>query len=729
MPTHASAKCSHEENRKKVCGPCGQKITVGKKKLNHFNITETNYKLIRDLTDESYDLHNERYPLSICSSCRKTLSEHNQGVKNRTIRNMPNYADIVLPKVTRSESNLDCECYICRTAQSTKHCKNTLLPTQKKHLNNHIDKSNGLYGSSIPKVSQSEGSVVKKQVNKSVNNVIKLCGKCLQQIGNGFYHSCETRDYNVRKNVMQVVNKLTDKQKGHVASSVLQALSSKESAKDSIKLSTEGRKKTVYLKESQANKKMAFTADDLDDFQANTSVSTRHMRKMTSFIRKTAGRKSVPVKYEDHIKERSHLLDTFYEESLLEFEIKDGKREKRPVVWANASKLLKEVIEKRNLIGSYVVKVMADGGQGFFKVSMSIIPDSISSNNEDSDGIPLKKKKLNVESQFKATSVKKLIMICIVPDIKESYENVKQLFDLVKLNDISFKFVCDFKLLLIINGQQTASSTFPCPYCTISLQELRNFHEINDNESKPLKTYKDLNDDYANYVSAGKKKEKAKFSHSVVNEPIFRENDNITVLEKCYVPELHLLQGFVNHLFWKGLVPLVGREKALIWPLKLKLISNNYHGETFEGNACRKLLKEADALSDKKIYETVGPLALVPYICAFKAMDKMVHSCFSTERRGSADELTKVITELQKAILSTKVSVTLKLHVIFEHVEQTLKLLRNFEGLGKWSEQAGESVHREFLNFWEKYKINLINDSSYSGRLKAATVQFSSFHI
>lgn len=73
------------------------------------------------------------------------------------------------------------------------------------------------------------------------------------------------------------------------------------------------------------------------------------------------------------------------------------------MVWANASNLLDEVIEKRNLTGSYIVKVMADGRQGFFKVSMSIIPDGVNStvgnNNidssfvdEDSNGIPLKKR-------------------------------------------------------------------------------------------------------------------------------------------------------------------------------------------------------------------------------------------------------------------------------------------------------------------------------------------------
>ncbi|CAB0039995.1 unnamed protein product [Trichogramma brassicae] len=56
------------------------------------------------------------------------------------------------------------------------------------------------------------------------------------------------------------------------------------------------------------------------------------------------------------------------------------------------------------------------------------------------------------------------------------------------------------------------------------------------------------------------------------------EDDDLYVIEKCVLPELHLLQGFVNHLFWKGLVPEVGREKALLWPKKLSLVPKNYQG-------------------------------------------------------------------------------------------------------------------------------------------------------
>lgn len=174
------------------------------------------------------------------------------------------------------------------------------------------------------------------------------------------------------------------------------------------------------------------------------------------------------------------------------------------------------VISRHNHICNYLIKIMADGGQGFFKVCMTIIPEdylseSIADSNEDHSSA--KKRKVD-----KVTSVHKLIMLAIVPAIKESYENVKILFDLMKINDIPFKFVSDLKLLLIVNGQQTATSSFPCPYCFVELQDLRNRTDINmvypprnddnnrdfhDEQLLVTKTFGDLREDYQEFVSLG----------------------------------------------------------------------------------------------------------------------------------------------------------------------------------------------------------------------------------
>lgn len=117
-------------------------------------------------------------------------------------------------------------------------------------------------------------------------------------------------------------------------------------------------------------------------------------------------------------------------------------------------------------------------------------------------------------------------------------------------------------------------------------------------ESRELKTFGQLKNYYEAFCNAGKDKRLAQDFHSTINAALFEESDELYVLEKCIIPELHILQGFVNHLFWEGIEPLVEREKALICHRKLGIISKSYHGEVFEGNGCRKLLAEAEKLLD-----------------------------------------------------------------------------------------------------------------------------------
>lgn len=115
---------------------------------------------------------------------------------------------------------------------------------------------------------------------------------------------------------------------------------------------------------------------------------------------------------------------------------------------------------------------MADGGQGFFKIIVSIFPEGYSeqSKTDNDDFILNENKKRTLYSEggtlskrAQLLSVKRTIILCIVPKISKTYANVKLLCDLTKINNLPFRFISDFKLLLIINGQQTASAMYPCP--------------------------------------------------------------------------------------------------------------------------------------------------------------------------------------------------------------------------------------------------------------------------
>lgn len=300
-------------------------------------------------------------------------------------------------------------------------------------------------------------------------------------------------------------------------------------------------------------------------------------------------------------------------------------------------------------------------------------------------------------------SVKRIVLLCVVPDIKETYENVKILFNLIKIKNISFKFVADFKLLLIINGQQTASAMFPCPYCFVSLKDLKEpdtLEQVETNDAvaqgsssgadnlqnhnpMTLKTYGDLKNDFEKFASTGKNLKYSKLCNSTVNPPLFEESEITTVLEKCVIPELHILMGFVNHYFWKGLVPLLGRDKALQWPKKLNLIAKAYHGECFEGNACRKLLKHADMLNDEEFYKEVGFFKIVPFINVFNSMNKVVDYCFTNHKVGpDLDQLLeKVYKDLDAITCIKDLSITLNIHVLKPHLKECLQFIENNNGL------------------------------------------------
>lgn len=470
------------------------------------------------------------------------------------------------------------------------------------------------------------------------------------------------------------------------------------------------------------------------------------MKKLANFIRSSAGRKSVPKNYNQHLYEKSNMLEHIYKEGFYEFETsKDGIKQ-RPVVYATASELVDFVFENRNIehIEQSKIKVMADGGQDFFKISLSIsIPeDDLKENDLDkSKNVSTYSTGGSMANKRKLTSVFKLLLLGIVPRIKETYDNFKILVELTKLNEIPFKFVGDLKLVLLVNGQQTATAFYPCPYCFVTLNELKSYDKMieenyirSDDKNLDLKTYKHLKDDYFKFKSLGNDKKKAKECHSTINHPLFiedgtTEDDNLYVLQKCIPPELHLLQGFVNHLFWDGIVKIeeIGKERALLWPNKLGISHKSYQGDIFEGNQCRKLLKEADKLQDPKLYGLAGPFRLQPYIAAFKAMNKIVEKCFAAKKADITD-FNKNLKELREALKSTEISQTLKIHIILEHLEEAIIFLNN-DGLGLWSEQAGESVHSEFNKYWDRFKINLLDEPSFINRLKKAVVTFSSQHV
>ena len=108
-----------------------------------------------------------------------------------------------------------------------------------------------------------------------------------------------------------------------------------------------------------------------------------------------------------------------------------------------------------------MVKIGIDGGQQFLKICMSVL------NFEQ----PTYKSTRNA---FSDSGVKKIFVLGLCENIKESYENLSKMLNPMKLHKLKFYCSIDLKVASIILGMQSASSAYPCIYCEVSRKEYSN---------------------------------------------------------------------------------------------------------------------------------------------------------------------------------------------------------------------------------------------------------------
>lgn len=257
-----------------------------------------------------------------------------------------------------------------------------------------------------------------------------------------------------------------------------------------ITLASKGRPTRVSLnQDSQHSKPTIVTHEKLDELQSGLgNLSNKKMKGTANWMRTIFGRKSIPSGYKAHLAEESKLLDDLYHvNEPIEFDGEKGFKVFRPVVYTHCDEILDKVCDERGFIGVPNVIVQADGGGGFFKICASILPENHTLDEDEEEMI---ESMSNMESPVKSKSnrstyaeggtmkmgklsgVKRVIPLAFVPEIKESHRNLEIIIDLIKLNNIPFKAVVDYKINLILCGCQTASATSPCPYCFVKLQEL-----------------------------------------------------------------------------------------------------------------------------------------------------------------------------------------------------------------------------------------------------------------
>ena len=256
---------------------------------------------------------------------------------------------------------------------------------------------------------------------------------------------------------------------------------------------------------------------------------------------------------------------------------------------------------------------------------------------------------------------------------------------------------------------------YPCLHCFVSLRQLRGSEDIPedeirlDNQEEELLTTEDvlkttfeertfghLKRDFERFKEMGGSRTlHGRLCNSTVNESLLKEDDEIRVIDKVPFPELHTQEGITNHLFFGkgGIVDILGYDKAMQWAQKLNIVSVGYHGEKFEGPACRKLLKNADyLLSDSFLEDVPNKFALIPIVNVLRPFDKIVEASFGYNFLKG--DITELVVKFTEAYMALGWSMTLKVHLVMEHLIPSLNC--GGRGFGLTSEQSGESFHHHF---------------------------------
>ena len=182
-------------------------------------------------------------------------------------------------------------------------------------------------------------------------------------------------------------------------------------------------------------------------------------------------------------------------------------------------------------------------------------------------------------------------------------------------------------------------------------------------------------------------------------------------------PELHLLLGATNTLYENLLSIWPQAEK---WPQKIFASRKPYHGGEFVGNDCAKLLSDYSIGELQRLGEEAENLEIPHFVEAFKSLKKVSKSCFGNIL---GKDFKEVCAEFRNKILALMdlgvTNCTPKFHIIFFHVPFWCETYN--VGLGKFSEQAGESAHREFFKSWTRSKRKPDDPEFGNWLLKAVT--------
>ena len=138
------------------------------------------------------------------------------------------------------------------------------------------------------------------------------------------------------------------------------------------------------------------------------------------------------------------------------------------------------------------------------------------------------------------------------------------------------------------------------------------------------------------------------------------------------------------------------------WGQSLGFQRPKLHGGQFKGGECSKLLKNIHVLEElTKSSKLERDEHISSIVNSFKYLKSVKAACLGS---GLLPEYELTINECKEAYVKHGLRVSPKVHALIKHTWKFLSLMSSSnpnKGLGFWTEQASESVHYDFKQFWE----------------------------
>ena len=702
MFSKPSRERTHDENLREICCICA-------KKGKHQNVTESLARLVVDYAQPNYQRHGGAHPTVICSGCRMACMAFKKDGPDQTRHKFGKILDYgtLVPPGPATRNSPSCQCSICQIAR--------LTLTAHIHHNREASNSRGRPGGEVD---------LAATPNTHTSKVI--CDYCHGEKRQGVEHVCNQTER--RKNIAETVQSLSQGSLEHVAGAALKEVMERQGGDTEITMQSGlgGASPLTAQIGKKSKVPRQVTSEDMIGIKKKLGLSCVQTRELAAELRvATQNRKVVESGLKEALVERNHLLEDLFICEDVQLMSSSGEEDEKVLVYcSDVDELLRRLVESRELDEeTMTVKIGLDGGQGSLKVVMSVvakIDDTKTGRRQFGEGVATEHHKLG--------SVHRLMVLACMADAPENYNTVKLMLDKLAITNFNYTVCSDMKIVYILLGKSVGNLTHGCIFCTAKKPYQ------SEGELYTLGMLRDL---HKEFVANGSSKKKQADYQNVIHVPLLGQDldPDTQVLGLIAAPELHLMLGSGGNLktaLEKKVFETEDEGQAF---LEKFLIANNItrkgyqDSHSLEGNQTRMFLKSAEKL--RAAYMEAGLLEkALPYIECLEALSEVVDSCFGMELKNDYEE---TIARFKSLYLELPISVTPKVHCIFFHVTEYIKIINKDEGsnfgLGYMSEQAFESIHSNLRKKWENgIKVSSQN-RNYGIRLLNFIVAYNSNNI